>query len=197
LALKSINNLGGNTASIVFLVSASVSNFAKSNLDSLITIKTSKNFTMTSYSITGSTLSIFIGFEDNVDNADVSLTLKYDSDYIISPDFTTSFKLVESNGNKLLFDSNYSNKNQNILSGFTKIFVILAWISFFVGSYNHRMIGVETLHALQLIFIIQVLSNHYMPVVVYFDDLNYSLNAYQRIITTSAIIDTNKYYSRL
>jgi hypothetical protein len=123
--------------------------------------------------------------------------VKYDSGYTISPDFTTSFKLVESNGNKLLFDSNYTDQNKKIISGFTKIFVILAWISFFVGSYNHRMIGVETLHALQLIFIIQVLSNHYLPVVVYFDALNYSLNAYQRIITRSAIIDTTKYYSRL
>ena len=84
-----------------------------------------------------------------------------------------------------------------IINGLTRALVAVLWISFFIGSCAHKMIGVETLHTVQLIFIVQALSQHYLPVLTYFDILNDSLNAYQRIITRSAIENLDNYYPRL
>jgi hypothetical protein len=87
LSLQSISNLGGNSGSIVFKLSPPVSNFAKSNLTNLITLGGGNSFQITEYYATSSTLSIFIKFEANVENTDATITLQYDSKYIVSPNY--------------------------------------------------------------------------------------------------------------
>lgn len=63
MSLSCINNLGENTASIVFSISPIISNFVKSNLSDLLIFNTSVNCSMTNYSLTESSLIIFLEYQ--------------------------------------------------------------------------------------------------------------------------------------
>jgi hypothetical protein len=49
-----------------------------------------------------------------------------------------------------------------------KIISFFSWAAFLIGSYSHKMIGVETLHTIQFILFMQIYSYHYYPAVAYF-----------------------------
>jgi hypothetical protein len=73
----------------------------------------------------------------------------------------------------------------------------LLWAAYFFASYSHKMIGVETLHTVQFIFIMQVCSQHYLPVVVDFNGLANSLNAYQKVFSKQTIITSKRRLTRI
>lgn len=64
---------------------------------------------------------------------------------------------------------------------------MVVWL---VGSYSHKMIGVETLHTFQFISISQALAPRYLPVVTYFSDLSNTFNIYQSKLTSQEPIST-------
>jgi len=56
--------------------------------------------------------------------------------------------------------------NSEIMNLLVKILTIISFaalIVFMIGSISHKMIGVETLHSFQLIFLLQALTNNYTP----------------------------------
>ncbi len=67
--------------------------------------------------------------------------------------------------------------------------VLLVWL---VGSYSHKMIGIETLHTFQFIFVPQALATRYLPVVVYFSGLSDTLNIYQTKFAASSTVSAKE-----
>ncbi len=77
-----------------------------------------------------------------------------------------------------------------------KILSLLAVLGWILGSYSHKMIGVETLQTFQIIFLTHTFASRYSPVVKTFIELNNVLNIYQNIFKTSPNISI-KPYNRL
>jgi hypothetical protein len=67
-----------------------------------------------------------------------------------------------SNGDKLIIVNDYG--KCEILIIFMKVLCFVLLFLFAVGSFTHKMIGVEILHAFQIIFLLQALSNNITPV---------------------------------
>ena len=61
------------------------------------------------------------------------------------------------------------------------------------GSYSHKLIGVETLQAIHLIFIMQAFAPRYRPVVAYFIDLTNSMNFFQSMVSKSSALSSTTY----
>lgn len=59
------------------------------------------------------------------------------------------------------------------------------------------MIGVETIHTVQLMLVMQACSQHYLPVVVNFEDLSNVFNVYQQIFRKKAVISSKRRLTRI
>jgi len=68
---------------------------------------------------------------------------------------------MTSRADKLLVVNNSG--SMNLLVKILTIISFAALIIFMIGSISHKMIGVETLHSFQLIFLLQALTNNYTP----------------------------------
>jgi hypothetical protein len=67
-----------------------------------------------------------------------------------------------SGGDKLIVVNNYD--KIKLLVNFMTILSFVVLLIFIVGSFSHKMIGVEIIHSFQLIFLLQALSNNFTPV---------------------------------
>lgn len=111
----------------------------------------------------------------------------------MSPDSLVLGTVTECNGDRLIFDPNWQASNKQTISFIIKIIAVLVLIIWLVGSYFHKLIGIETLHALHIIFITQAMAPRYKPAVIYFNNLNNSMNLFQNFIITPETFSSSKY----
>lgn len=71
--------------------------------------------------------------------------------------------------------------------------VLVVWL---LGSYSHKMIGVQTLNTFQFIAVSQAFAVRYFPVVKYFNEFSNTLNLYQNSFSTSSNL-SSAYFNRL
>ncbi len=59
------------------------------------------------------------------------------------------------------------------------IFVIVALIQFYIGSYSHKMIGLETINITQLIYFLRMLKNENSKMILgSLNSIKYSATGY-------------------
>lgn len=117
-----------------------------------------------------------------MEGSEASFLMSYNRDYIVSTQSYIKFQLNECVGNKLLYEKTMSNTKQNV-GMIVKIEIILVLVAWLAGSYSNKLIGVETLQAVHLIFLMQVFAPRYYPSVSYFKDIHNTLNFYQASLT--------------
>lgn len=79
----------------------------------------------------------------------------------------------------------------------TRYLTIAALCSLLLGSFATRMIGVETINALQLIAMSQAYAPKYYPTVEGMNGLTHVIGGFQNILTNSTIIDSPVEYQKL
>lgn len=80
-----------------------------------------------------------------------------------------------------------------MISLISKVISLLVLIIWLVGSYFHKLIGVETLHTIHIIFIMQAFAPRYKPAVIYFNDIHNSMNLFQGLVSSSGTLSSSKY----
>ena len=123
----------------------------------------------------------------------MSILIQYDPYYIMSPDSLITATMTECNGDRLIFDPNSQTSYKQIISFASKLISLFVLIIWLIGSYSHKLIGVETLHTMHIIFITQVFAPRYRPVVIYFSDLHNSSNLFQSLVSSPEAISSSKY----
>ena len=88
----------------------------------------------------------------------------------------------------MLYDLDPAKSLKTTIVFIVKILSIAVLVLWFIGSYSHKMIGVETLHTFQFISVQQVLASRYFPVLAYFSELFNTLNIYQRNFNPSTTL---------
>ena len=78
----------------------------------------------------------------------------------------------------------------SFLARIISISILILWL---LGSYSHKLIGVETLHAIHIVFIMQAFAPRYRPAVLYFSELHSSTNFFQSLLTTSTPLSSSPY----
>ena len=127
-----------------------------------------------------------------MESSDAIITVGYDPYYIHSPESLVSATIKECNGDLLKYESVQSSSKQ-LVSFVCKIISLLAVILWLVGSYSHKLIGVETLHTIQLIFLMQAFAPRYRPVVIYFSQLQNTMNLFQGLLSSSTPLSSASY----
>ncbi len=77
-----------------------------------------------------------------MEGENVNVTIEYDKNYIISPHSTINIRLEECKENKLIYDPNPSKSLKSTTTFLTETLSALVLLTWFLGSYSHKMIGV-------------------------------------------------------
>lgn len=120
------------------------------DLASLTTFTCNANYSISSVTFDGSgLLTVTVDYSTDLEGLPSSMTLAFDSSIIRSPNITVSFDAVSKTLPLVIV------KYQEELKTIRTIFTILSYISvgFFLLSLGHKMIGVEVLTNIQLIYL--------------------------------------------
>ena len=98
---------------------------------------------LTSSSIVSQQITLKLNFSKNIEGNAAKILIKFDSDYVLSPDFTLSFTMKESNGLSLSYAHQDSLSCENKLPNkLITVLGIICLIIFILGSISYKMIGV-------------------------------------------------------
>jgi hypothetical protein len=99
--------------------------------------------------------------------------------------------MIESNGLPLTYNSNVAVNKTIILM--VRILSLMALGVFLLGSIAFKMIGLETLFTIQIIWFVQASSKFYKSLFANFQSLNYAYGQLSTFFFGSEIITTSKF----
>ena len=100
---------------------------------------------------------------------------------------TVTFPFKECNGKPLDFE-NVQTPFKGIMKEVSKYMNIVAFCNLLLGSFATRMIGVETINAIQLIAMSQAFAPKYYPTIEGMNGFTSSIGGFQNVITNSTIV---------
>ena len=168
-----------NTGKALFQISPFVSNIAKMNLSESLLFVTNFNLSITAVTYANRVITVDFGFSEDVEGGAITAELRYDSKYIRSPDASLSFTVDECNSDYLLYVAGAESSFKDFFLSISKLFgyaTVFVWV---VGSYSHRMVGVETLNTIQFVAVLLSFAEYFQPNFAYLSELRNTLDLYK------------------
>lgn len=168
-----------NTAQVLFGLSPFVSNIAKMNLADSLLFATNFNLSITAVAYADRVITVDLAFHEDIEGGAITAELIFDSKYIRSPNAFLSFSVNECNSDYLLYVSGAESSLKEFFLSISKLFgyaTILVWLA---ASYSHRMIGVETLNAIQFAAVLLSFAEYYQPNYAYLSEIRNTLDLYK------------------
>jgi hypothetical protein len=127
-----------------------------------------------SYSYENGVLKVLMGYFGDIEGKTCQISVKYDSSTIVSNPQSLLFEIAGKN-EQLNYESDSSNSGQKTVSIISFALGIAALCCFIFSSYFHKLIGLETLQFIQLIYFSRILfSGSSQSNVMAFNSLKYS-----------------------
>lgn len=149
------------------------------NLSENLLFLTDFNLSITAVTYYDRVITVKFAYNEDLEGGPITAELRYDSKYIRSPNAFLSFTVDECNSDYLLYVAGEESSFKDFFLSLSKLFgyaTILVWA---LASYSHRMIGVETLNAVQFAAVFLSFAEYFQPNYAYLSELRNTLDLYK------------------
>ena len=148
-----------NQGIFVIEVTPALSAFSLLNYTKLLTFSCNQSIAVNSASYSGGSITIIVDYLENLEGNAANVFLELDRNYFLQTNASISFDMISTSGAKLIItgDIEMIMLCKMLLTGVS----VLAIAVFAVSTFVHKMIGVELVFPLQVVYLVHMVNSNY------------------------------------
>lgn len=148
-----------NQGIFVLSVKPKIGTFSKLNLTNLLTFSCGQTISTRSMTYSNGSITIIIDFYEDLEGNPAHIFMSLDRNYFLQANISLSFSMESTKGAKLILtdDLEILEKCKLLLT----IVSVIALAVFAVSTFVHKMIGVELIFPLQIVYLVHMVNRNY------------------------------------
>ena len=148
-----------NQGNFVFTITPIIGTYAKLDFNTRFTFSCNKSISINAVSYSKGKITVLVDFLEDLEGNSAKIFMNFDSNYFVQTNTSLSFDMVSTSGAKLILsdDIGVLALCKLLITGVT----LFALAVFAASTFVHKMIGVELIFPLQIVYLVHLVNSNY------------------------------------